>query len=44
MKRDISSRERILSRNIIGKGLYVEYVETSWKLIRKNRQPRRKIL
>ena len=39
----VLSSERIFSRNIIDKGLYIEFIEKFWKLLRKNRQPRRKI-
>ena len=39
----VLSRKRIFSRNIIDKGLYIEFIETFWELLRKNRQPRRKI-
>ena len=39
----VLSSERVFSRNIIDKGLYIEFIEKFWKLLRKNRQPRRKI-
>lgn len=43
-KRVISSRERMFSKNITEKGLYVEYIGNSWKSVRKkNRQHRRKM-